>query len=147
MKKPTAIPQDAVCVIVQTVWLCNSALVQNPQRQPTLSQPRSHFVNLFKPFEEDFAHFKFTLSELAKRCNMSPSAFKRKFAEHYGLPPHRWQIKQRLNRAAVILFSTDLLVKQIAYESGFATPSHFIRCFKKEFGCTPEEYRKQLYEK
>lgn len=95
----------------------------------------------FKDFEAEFAHSKITIAEMAERCNMCPSTFKRKFAEHYGLPPHKWQIKHRLNRAAEMLLATDLLVKQIAYECGFATPSHFIRSFKKEFGCTPERFR------
>lgn len=97
----------------------------------------------FKYFEAKFAHSKITIAEMAERCAMSPTAFKRKFAESYGMPPHKWQLKQRLTRAVDLLTTTDLLVKQICYECNFATPSHFIRSFKKEFGCTPEWFRKQ----
>lgn len=143
MKKPTITPQNTVCVIVQIVWLRNSALAQNLQRQSTLFQPHSHLVNHLKPFEEDLARSKITLTEMAERCNMCTSTFKRKFTEQHGLPPHKWQLKHRLNDAATLLQTTDLLVKQIAYECGFATPSHFIRSFKKEFGYTPETYRKR----
>ena len=82
-----------------------------------------------------------TIAEMAEWCAMSQTAFKRKFAEYYGLSPHKWQLKQRLTRAADLLTTTDLLVKQICYECNFATPSQFIRSFKKEFGCTPERFR------
>ena len=97
--------------------------------------------NPFRSFEAEFAHSKITIAEMAERCAMSPTAFKRKFAEYYGLSPHKWQLKQRLAHAATLLATTDLLVKQICYECNFATPSHFIRSFKKEFGCTPEQFR------
>lgn len=142
MKKPTITPQDAVRVIAQIIQLCDSVFTHCP---PKSIAPPKH--NPFELFEEEFAHSKLTMTEMAVRCNMSLSAFKRKFTDYYGLPPHQWQIKHRLNCAAEMLLDTDLLVKQIAYECGFATPSHLIRCFKREFGCTPEEYRHQYFEK
>ena len=136
MKKPTITTQDAIRVIEQIVCLCHNALAQQ-------SHKRIQTHNPFESFEEEFAH-KATIAERAERCHMCPTTFKRKFAEYYGLSPHKWQLKQRLTRAAALLATTDLLVKQICYECNFATPSHFIRSFKKEFGCTPETYRKHL---
>lgn len=138
MKKPTITPQDAARVIAQIAWLCNTTLTHIPQKQPLAFQTH----NPFEMFEDEFARSKLTLAEMAKWCNMCPSTFKRKFIQQYGISPHKWQVKQRLNRAAEMLFTTELLVKQVAYECGFVTPSHFIRCFKKEFCCTPEEYRR-----
>ena len=137
MKKPTITTQDAIRVIEQIVWLCNNALAQQSH-----NQIRTH--NPFESFETEFAHSKATITERAERCNMCPTTFKRKFAEQYGLPPRKWQLHQRLNRAATLLQTTDLLIKQIAYECGFATPSHFVRSFKKEFGYTPAKYRRQF---
>lgn len=142
MKKPTINQQDAARVVEQIMWLCISTLVQSPHKHPIAFLP----YNPFEPFEEEFAHSKLTLTEMAERCNMQISTFKRKFTDYYGLPPHKWQIKHRLNCAAKMLLTTNLLIKQIAYECGFSTPSHYIRSFKKEFGCTPAKYRKQLKE-
>ena len=139
MKKPTITTQDAIRVIEQIVWLCNNALAQQ-------SHKRIQTHNPFESFEEEFAHSKATIAERAERCHMCPTTFKRKFAEQYGMPPRKWQLHQRLNRATTLLQTTDLLIKQIAYEGGFSTPSHFIRCFKKEFSCTPKQYRKQFEE-
>ena len=137
MKKQPITTPDAIRVIEQIVWLCNNALAQQSH-----NQIRTH--NLFESFEKEFAHSKATITERAERCNMCPTTFKHKFAEQYGLPPRKWQLHQRLNRAATLLQTTDLLIKQIAYECGFATPSHFVRSFKKEFGYTPAKYRRQF---
>ena len=134
MKKQPITTQDAIRVIEHIIWLCNNALAQQ-------SHKRIQTHNPFESFETEFAHSKATITERAERCNMCPTTFKRKFAEYYGLSPHKWQLKQRLTRAAALLITTDLLVKQICYECNFATPSHFIRSFKKEFGCTPERFR------
>ena len=134
MKKQPITTQDAIRVIEQIVWLCNNALAQQSHKLIQTHNP-------FESFEAEFAHSKITIAEMAERCAMSPTAFKRKFAEYYGLSPHKWQLKQRLTRATALLTTTDLLVKQICYECNFATPSHFIRSFKKEFSCTPEWFR------
>ena len=133
MKRLTSTQLTGTYKVVRIVPLydyCNSSFVQ----YNLIPKP-------FKDFEAEFAHSKITIAEMAERCAMSPTAFKRKFAEYYGLSPHKWQLKQRLTRAADLLTTTDLLVKQICYECNFATPSHFIRSFKKEFGCTPERFR------
>ncbi len=97
--------------------------------------------NPFRNHEAEWVDSKATIEEMASRCNLSTTSFKRKFGKEYGTSPHRWLIHQRVLRSSEMLLSTNLLVKQIAYECGFATPSHFIRCFKREFGCTPEQYR------
>ncbi|WP_337931959.1 AraC family transcriptional regulator, partial [Hallella sp.] len=47
----------------------------------------------------------------------------------------------RLRRAAVLLQEGTLTVNEIAERTGFSSPSYFTKCFKKEFGVLPSEYR------
>ena len=89
---------------------------------------------------------KITTAKMLKQREICESSLRRKFTKTYGLSPHKWQLKQRLGLAAQLLINTNLLTKQIAYECKFATPSHFIRCFKREFGCTPEQFREQCHD-
>ncbi len=58
---------------------------------------------------------------------------------------HLWQVilQQRLARAARLLTEGDAAVKEVAWCSGFASASYFIRCFKQRFGVTPKAYRQQ----
>lgn len=58
-------------------------------------------------------------------------------------PSHwiRWAVVQQ---ASSLLFDMSKSIQQISDELEFSTPSHFTSYFKKERGCTPKEYRKNL---
>lgn len=47
----------------------------------------------------------------------------------------------RMERAAHLLRSTDKKITEISGELGFLAPPHFIKIFKKHYGCTPQEFR------
>ena len=49
-----------------------------------------------------------------------------------------------LDIAKTQLVSTDKTISEIAYQLGFQYSQHFTRLFKKEVGCTPNEYRAQM---
>ncbi|MEV1171631.1 helix-turn-helix domain-containing protein, partial [Nonomuraea sp. NPDC049784] len=50
----------------------------------------------------------------------------------------------RVRRAASLLEVTDLDVGQVAAASGFVSPFHFSRAFKREYGLPPRDYRARL---
>ncbi|WP_145414292.1 response regulator [Paenibacillus xylanexedens] len=47
----------------------------------------------------------------------------------------------RMQRAVHLLTQTDLKVADVSKKLGFMAPPHFIKIFKKQYGCTPQEYR------
>jgi AraC-like DNA-binding protein len=51
---------------------------------------------------------------------------------------------KKVERAQLLLYTTDIPVKEVAYELGFNDHSYFIRMFRKVTGITPQEYRRQL---
>lgn len=86
-----------------------------------------------------------SLSELAKLVGLSPSYFCRAFARSTGLPPHRWRLKRRIDRACELLAGTNLTVTAIATSLGFATPQHFSALFRDRIGMTPSAYRNERW--
>lgn len=82
-----------------------------------------------------------TIEEMAERCGMSLTSFKRSFKNHFYEPPHRWILRQRLMQARMLLISTDRTISDIGSRCGFNNTSHFIKLFKAEFGYTPAAYR------
>ena len=83
-----------------------------------------------------------SLEELADRCYVSVSTFKRRFRRRFSLSPHRWFILRRLDLAYRITLATDIAVTEIARLCGFTNPSHFISAFKRHYNTTPSALRR-----
>lgn len=103
----------------------------------------SHQKSLFEKQMDKFIENNYTIAYMAELCNMSVTAFKKRFAEYYELPPHRWFVKQHLHRAAELLLSDDLSIKEISHKCHFANQSQFTSRFRREYGLTPKQYREQ----
>ncbi len=82
-----------------------------------------------------------TLDALADLARMSPFHFSRQFKRYVGVSPHTYLVATRINTARFYLASSDLTVKEIAYNCGFSSVSSFCTSFKKNVGSTPMDYR------
>ena len=103
----------------------------------------SHRKSLFEQRMTEFIEQNYTIAYMAYLCNMSVTAFKKRFAEYYKLPPHRWFVKQHLHKAAELLLSEDLSIKEVCHKCHFANQSQFTNRFRREYGLTPKQYQKR----
>ena len=71
------------------------------------------------------------------------SNFRKLFKEHTGLSPATYQQDLRLQRAKELLSTTDMSIKEIAYQLNFESPDYFSAKFKLKTGRKPSEYRNQ----
>ena len=92
------------------------------------------YENIFKDISVE------TLAELTNR---SLTSFKKEFKRLFDAPPHRWIIEQRLDRAKIMLASTNRTVSEIGAECAFTNISHFIKLFKQRYNQTPASFRRQ----
>lgn len=81
-----------------------------------------------------------SLKELAMDVGLSEYKLKRGFSEVYGDSVYRYLLEYKLGYAKLLLDQGQLQVNEIAYELGYANPSHFISAFKKRYGITPKKY-------
>lgn len=81
------------------------------------------------------------INKLCSLLNVSPSKLYRKIKELTDLSPNEFIRMLRLKRASELLKSADCNVSEVAYKVGFADPLYFSRCFKKQFGVSPRDYR------
>ena len=84
------------------------------------------------------------LDDLAAIADLSAKHFARAFRQSTGMPPHRWLIERRIDRAKALLATADLGLADIAIACGFADQSHFTAAFRKSVGATPGRYRRDL---
>lgn len=85
-----------------------------------------------------------TLQYCADRLNLSPNYFSDLLKKETGTTALRFIHDKAMEIAKTELVSTGDTVNEIAYRLGFQYPQHFTRLFKKEVGCTPNEYRQQV---
>ena len=83
-----------------------------------------------------------TIAELAQACDVSASYFSRAFKLTAGVPPHRWLMNERVERAKSLLRHSDLSLSDIALACGFTDQSHFSRVFSHHEGRTPGRWRR-----
>ena len=83
------------------------------------------------------------LPGLARACGLSVSRLAHLFREQVGLPPQQYLEELRLQRAAQLLRATGLRIGEIAAETGYAGAFYFSARFRKKFGKSPSEYRRE----
>ncbi len=82
---------------------------------------------------------------MAEKCGYSASHFMRWFKEAAGSGFAGYLIEYRLSRAAQDLRSTNDTILKISEANGFDNLSNFNRLFKKKFGMTPGQFRRQSF--
>jgi AraC-like DNA-binding protein len=84
-----------------------------------------------------------TPEDLARRCGCSSRHFNRLFRERFGESLRSRQTEMRLLQVRQMLLDTDKKVMEIALQSGYRSLSLFNALFKKRYGVSPSELRKQ----
>ena len=90
---------------------------------------------------EHFSDEKLTVEALAARAFLNPNYFSKLFAKHVGIPPAKFILKTRMEKAKNLLRFTHLPISDIALSVGFSDPLYFSRAFHRFAGLSPTQYR------
>ncbi|RZK78151.1 MAG: AraC family transcriptional regulator, partial [Pedobacter sp.] len=90
---------------------------------------------------------KLTVEHIALKNNLSTSHFSNLFKKSTGMSPLDYFIHLKLQKACVLLYTSEIKVKDIAIELGYDDPFHFSRLFKKNMRTSPNQYRIQRRKK
>ena len=99
---------------------------------------RALFENVVR--ENCFKHT--SLDELAAQCHCSRSSFKEMFHKCYATSPYNYFLARRLEKAQMLLATTNFTIVEISDKCEFNNPSHFARIFRSRFSISPSEYRR-----
>ena len=80
-------------------------------------------------------------SILAKDVGMSTRQLERLFRRYLDRSPKRYYMELRLQKARNLLMQTDMSVINVALACGFASPSHFSKCYRTHYDTTPYRER------
>ena len=87
------------------------------------------------------SHEEWPVARLASVSGVSEAHFARSFKQAFGLPPHRYLLTRRIERATALLRDTDLAVTDIALQTGWNSLGTFGRIFRDITGESPSELR------
>jgi transcriptional regulator GlxA family with amidase domain len=87
------------------------------------------------------SHEDWPIPRLARVSGVSEAYFARSFKEAFGVPPHRYLLTRRFERAAALLRDTDLPITEIAFQTGWNSLGSFGRTFRDVTGESPGELR------
>ena len=114
---------------------------QYSRPQPaTLRQSRS--LNWIASYLSFHIGEPLSVTDMARRSNLSPSRFTVVFRDHFGCSPHQYFLRLRIEHAQALLRTTDLPIREIAESCGFADVHHFSKAFKRIVHSSPGAFRR-----
>ncbi len=86
---------------------------------------------------------QFQIGELARKCSLSETAYRKKFKELTGESPLGYINRLKIEKACEMLLNSDIKPADISDFLNFYSPQYFYRVFKQYMGITPKEYREK----
>jgi AraC-like DNA-binding protein len=87
------------------------------------------------------SHEQWPVSRLALVSRVSAAHFARSFKDAFGVPPHRYLLTRRIERATALLRDTESAVIDIAFQCGWKSLGTFGRTFRDVTGESPSDFR------
>jgi AraC-like DNA-binding protein len=142
--------QEIVGPGYRTAVFCNALKIMlllcrhaKSRREDTLSGAVFSISRLLAELENSLDTV-WTLEKMAKKCYLSVSSFRQQFKRFTGASPAAWLLNKRLERTAGMLKSSGEPISEIAGKCGFSDSNYFSRQFKKAFGVSPRDFRKNI---
>lgn len=82
-----------------------------------------------------------TLAELAAVVHLCRFHFLRQFKARFGITPHAYIVRRRVESAQALLARSTLSIEEIAVHTGFSDQAHLTRALRRHLGVTPHSYR------
>ena len=129
---------------VELLYLLSTPGRAEADTAPALEREAARALADIRRYMEEHLDEPLTISTLSRRACLSATTFKAGFRRLYGLPVHAWLRQRRMERAAELLRSSSLSVLGVAQSVGYSSASQFTAAFRRQYGVTPAQYRKNV---
>lgn len=120
----------------------STATVIKPSEISATSADQAFLRRVVEIIETHIGDEKFDVDTLCREVGMSTAQIHRKLRALIDQTPGQLIRSLRLQRAADLLKQNAGNISEVAYQVGFYDHAHLARYFKKQFGCSPSQYRK-----
>lgn len=108
-----------------------------------LFQNDSFLENVLQSIDTHLSNESFGVEMLCKEIGISERQLQRKLKAITNKSPNQLISSVRLHRAKELIMNREHNIAEVSYRTGFASPSYFSKCFKKEFGMSPSTFWQQ----
>jgi AraC-like DNA-binding protein len=108
--------------------------------QKQLRQSDSFLENVLQSIDHHMGNDSYGVENLCKDVGISERQLQRKLKAITNKSPNQLITSVRLHRAKELILGTENNITEIAFQTGFTSPSYFSKCFKKEFGISPSSF-------
>jgi len=130
--KGSGFAREAASVFYETLLLLGEGL-----KSESLPEPLRKAIAVF----EGSTGPRPSLEELSRLCSCSPATLQRLFKRHFGTSPMERCIAMKMEQAKEMLSVSNLPVKEVARQLGYANQLYFSSEFRKRVGASPSAYR------
>ncbi len=144
---------NRLCKVPGAGHIVVSSMVRDLFKQQEVNTfSKGHLIRALIPSEERFLNQLYDCTESSwkessfsvlgytKELGLSKSQLYRKTIALLGHSPNDFVKEYRLNKALKILESQEGSISDVAYQTGFTSPSYFSKCFLKRFNILPSNY-------
>ena len=139
LNKP-AFSQEICCSYLRILLLEQAASLSNPTTRVSISM--STYQKCRQYIDLNFSAIQ-SPNEVADKCDIDVRYMASLFKKYAHICPRQYITRLKLNKAANLLLTTDLKIKDVATHVGFYDPYHFSKNFKQFQGRSPKQYRSE----
>lgn len=143
LQKGTCFEMDISATLLQIgSLLLKNCVYDEDDSSKAIMQKSTKAIQEAVNYIENHCTEDLSLETVAEYMNFSQNYFSRKFKQMTGTTYHDYLIDCRLKKSLIDVKNTNLSSTEIAYRNGFPNVKSFIEYFKKNYGTTPQQFRK-----
>ncbi len=115
------------------------------ERKENVAEIDKTFINKFrKVIEDNLIDSELNVDEIGKNLGLSRVQLYRKIKSLTNYAPNELVRIIRLKAAEQLFINTEKTISEVAYDTGFTSPSYFTKCFREYFNESPTEYLRRM---
>jgi len=115
----------------------------NLEENTTSAADEKFLFKLNQIIQDNLSESTLDISFICQEIGMSRTVLFTKLKAITGMGANDYINKLRMDRAILLVLSTELSITEIAEQTGFSTPRYFSTVFKQHTGMTPTQYKKE----
>ena len=131
---------------LQELYMSNlriPSLNLEPTEPTVVSQDDKLMEKVIQEIEKNMENNDFSIEDLRSSVGLSRTVFFKKIKSLTGLAPVEFIRDIKIKRAAQLLSTGQLSVKEVSFMVGISDPAYFRKCFKAKYDLTPAEYKEK----